>query len=91
MEGETLVVGLEQRLQVLVDLDAADLHGLEGPEEGADRQGQHRHQDVGGDEPLVAAGHFEGGDRLPLHRYSSTTVMEPAISACPRPQYSVQM
>ena len=62
VEGEALVVALDDRLEVLVEVDARELEGLQRAEQAADAERDDRDADVAADEPafplrqLVAGG-----------------------------------
>ena len=54
MQGEALVVALDDRIEVLVEVDAGELEGLERAEQAADEQRSHGDTDVPADERLLA-------------------------------------
>ena len=61
MQRQTLVVALDDRLEVGVEVEAGELEGLQGAHQRADHQGHDGDADVGPDELLLAVGQLIGG------------------------------
>ncbi len=59
MDGETLVVRLDDGLEVGVDVGPAELEGLQGAEQRADGERGHGDADVPADEALLVPREFE--------------------------------
>ena len=94
MDGQALVVGLEDRVQVLVQVQTGELEGLEWAEEAPDQDRNDGDEDVPTDESLFLLGYLiTGAFYGSCHPAppSSTTLTVPNMAACPMPQYSVQM
>ncbi len=80
VDREALVVGLDDRLEIRIEVDTAVLERLKRAEERADRERRHGDPDVPADELLLSRGELEGLGLLECGKELRAIASGPAVT-----------